>query len=210
MAEKTIEELKADPGTAKAEKILKKAGFSDAWWEGLLVHIAALPTVHARANVETIREVRKRRGELAIKMQELAAKLHEDPRTAEFFPHYGGAKQKEPVLRIGAPHDRALSIGGWLLAYAETLEGDSSTLSTRARFETRRGNSLKAFVIRGVFFWIDFYLESGRHADPQIIKAGQPRMVETALLASALLGKKVTQNDVTQARKEKRRKYELD
>ena len=210
MAEKTIEELKADPGTIKAEKFLKKAGFSDAWWEGFLVRIAALPTVHARANVETIRQVRKRRGELASKMQELAVKLHEDLDAAKFFPHYGGAKQNEPVLRIGAPHDRALSIGGWLLAYAETLEGDSSILSTSARFETRRGNNLKAFVIHGVFDWIDFYLESGRLADPKIIEAEQPRNVETALLTSAVLGKKVTQNDVTQARREKRRRYELD
>lgn len=205
---KTVEELKTDPRTAAAEKRLKKTGISDAWWEGLLVQITALPTLHAQAVLETEHEARKRRARLAVKMRKLAVELANDLNVAEFFPIYGGAERKDPHLRIGRPHDQALSLGEWLSECAGNLEDHSSFIGMNVRLESRRGNSLKTFVIRGVFHWIDFYLARGRELE--IVTAKQPRMIETALLATALLGKKVTENDVTQVRKEERRKNVLD
>ena len=205
---KTVAELQADPRTQEAEKWLKDTGITAAWWQGLLVRITALPRRHAEAVRETAPENRKRRAELANKMRKLAVELDNDLNVADFFPAYGGADRKEPVLRIGRPHDRALSIGQWLSEYAEHIEDPSSFIGAFGLLESRRPNTLKSFVIRDVFYLIEHYLAAGRALG--IVTAKQPRLIETALLASALLGKKVTENDATQARRKERRRNVRD
>ena len=151
---------------------------------------------------------RTRRAELVDKMRKHAVELDNDPNVSEFFPTYRGGDWRYPVLRIGRPHDQALSLGGLLSDCAEYLADDSSFVGTFGLLESRRPNTLKSFVIKGVFRWIDFYLAQGREL--KIVTAKQPRMVETALLAGAVLDIDVTENNVTQVRIEERRKYAHD
>ena len=201
---KTIEDLKADPRTKEVEIILKKAGITDAWWEGLLNRVAALPARHALITKETMVKARERRGKLAEKMRILAGKIADDPEAFEFYPKYGGAKGQQPTLRIGQPHEGALSIAGWLTAYAQHFEAGSGHDAIMGPLEKRLGARFEPFVIRGVFDSIDSYLAAGLSFG---IRTKLSRMNKvTALLAGALLGKKVKPNRVSALRQKERRR----
>lgn len=159
---------------------------------------------------ETVQDARERREQLASKMRVLASELENDPDTRNWIPSFQDSKIDNPyILVAAAPTDTTLTLGTWLSECADSLE----KLSVRRRnilppFETRRGNSVKTFVIRGVFYWIDFYLARGRNLE--IMSAMRPRNIDTADLAGAILREKVTGNDVTQVRKDERRKYTIE
>ena len=189
----TVEDLKADPRTIEAEARLKKAGMTDARWLGLLNLIVALPARHAQITLETKADARKRREELAKKMSILAKDIKGDWEASEIYPLYGGAKGLQPILRIGRPHEGALSLAGWLNECGDHLKSGSPNDDAFMPFENRHGTVLRAFVIRGVA--------------QELVTNNRAKNVEAALLASSVLNEKVSANDVCQARRQVRRRY---
>lgn len=204
MVVKTIKELKADPRTTEAEIRLKKAGFTNAWWNGLLDRVIALPARHTLITRETITEAAKRRGELAKKMRILAVEIANDLETCEFYPRYGGAKGLQPMLRIGQPHEGALSLAEWVTECAEHLEAGASHDPVTRPLDNRVGVEFEPFVIKGVFYLIDNYLKAGRRL--KIVTTTRAKNKETSLLAGALLRKEISPNTVSNYRRKERDK----
>lgn len=203
---RTLEELKADPRTIKAEARLRSIGITDAWWEGLLERISDLPRYHAMITRETAAEAIKRRSLLAKKMRNLGAELDNDSDVSNLIPMIGN----DSYFLWARRDQNLISLGGWLAECATSLEEMPSKKNIFPAVDTRRGNSLKAYVIRGVFQWIDLYLASGRGRELEIVTASHPSNVDTSLLASAVLNESISPNDVTQIRKHQRKKYYLD
>lgn len=199
---KTIEDLKADPRTEEVEIILKKAGITDVWWEGLLARVVALPARHALITKETMGEARERRRILAEKMHILACDIADDREAFEFFPMYGGAKGHQPILRIGQPHEGALSLAGLLTDCADHLEAGSGHDVVTRPLDNRLGVNFEQFVIRGVFYWVDHYLSAGLRL--KIVTKLPATTKVTSLLAGAFLGKAVSGNRVSNLRRNER------
>ena len=203
---KTIDDLRKDPEVIKAEKRLKKAGFSNAWCDGLLERILNLPYEFEIANRETRSEAASRRSKLVRKMKKLAGEMDEDIELKNFIPaNRGGKANKESFLLVATPGNGLLSIGGWVQECAEHLEELSASGKDKYKFSTRFGLSLKSFVVHGVYGLIDHYLVIGR--DLKKVKTKPAKNTCTALLAGALLDVKVTAQQVTKIRKNERRLY---
>ncbi len=200
----TIDDFRADPSTRQAEQRLKQIGFTDAWWNGLVERIVDLPRLHKMAVQETASEARRRRTELAAKMRGLGEDIDKDKDAARFIP----TTRNRAELLIAHPGDDVLSLGMWLQECADHLEELSNRRLLKPQPENRRGFSLKSFAIANIFALIEHYVECGHQLG---YKSNEhSRNTETALLASALLDEKVTPNDVTQLRKDVRRKYYVD
>lgn len=199
---KTVEELKADPRTTDAEIRLKKAGITDAWWEGLLVRVVALPARHALITRETMKEAQDRRRILAKKLHILAGDISSDNEASEYYPRYGGANGLQPILRIGQPHEGALSLAGWLIECAEHLETGTSHDAVSRPLDSRVGVAFEPFVIRGIFYWIEHYLSAGLAL--KIVTKLPPTTKVTSLLAGAFLDKDISGNHVTSLRRKER------
>ncbi len=202
----TIDDLRKDARVVEAEKLLKNAGFSDEWWEGLLERILNLPYQHERASRETRSEAATRRRKLAEKMKKLADEMDNDIELRNFFPAIRGSKSDKDCFLLNTwSGNGLLSLGEWVRECAELLEEMSLSGKDKYKFSTRFGLSLKSFVIRGVYGLIDHYLAIGH--DLKVVTTKRAKNKETALLASAILGKQVTAHQVTKIHEKVRRSY---
>ena len=204
-AKTTVEVFRQLPKVLDAETRLKKAGMTEAWWNGLLERIVALPQKYEAITQETRAEAGDRRAKLGNKMRALAEDLRQDPEAAYYYPDYSAGTAREPYLKLFQGHPQALSLSDWLDECAESLEAGSSFDEISRPLENRRGAKFEPYVIRGIYHWIDFYLRIGR--DVKLVSKERSHNIETALLASALLGEDIPSNRVTRLREDDRRKY---
>ena len=223
---KTIDDLRKDPEVIKAEKRLKKAGFSNAWCDGLLEQILNLPYQFEIANRETRSEAVSRRSKLARKMKKLAGEMDQDIDLKNFIPvTRGGRDNRQCFLLIASPENGLPSLGSWVQDCAEHLEElSASGKDNRTRkmkklvgeLSSRSGFSLKSFVVHGVYGWIDYYLVRGRELEKERLASGKDgrtrkmnpaKNICTASLAGAVLGIKVTAEQVSKIRENERRPY---
>ena len=223
-ATKTINDFRKNPDVIKAEIRLKKAGFSNAWCDGLLERILNLPYQFEIANRETRSEAVSRRSKLARKMKKLAGEMDQDIELKNFIPvTRGGRDNRQCFLLIASPENGLPSLGSWVQDCAEHLEElSASGKDNRTRkmkklvgeLSSRSGFSLKSFVVHGVYGWIDYYLViehleelSASGKDNRKVKAKPAKNICTASLAGAVLGIKVTPEQVSKIRENERRPY---
>jgi hypothetical protein len=179
---------------ARVIEALSRLRIDGAKARGLLSLVAALPRHHEYLMRETAPEAKTRRSALAADMRRTAAAVDADPDAKCFFPYYAGPDGTEPRVGDVGRHTRELSVADWLRDCAEHVE---QTRYGVAQLDSRRGHeNLKSYVARGV-----------SHHVRRVTGDRSPHNVETAMIASALLGETVTANHVTAARRRDRRRY---
>lgn len=206
----TLDGLRTDPRVAEAERRLKEAGISDAWWTGLVERIADIPRIHDKISRETTGEAADRRARLAERMRALARDLADDIDARLFVPMFVAGDPAKPELHTyGRPEAPILSLGDWLAECADVLESIDDKKKIRPPVEDRVGFSLRSFAILRISQLVEFYLEQGRTLG--IVEVKRAKRKEAALLAAALLDDDtITGNTVTQRLKGSRRKYYKD
>jgi len=189
----------ADPCADVVLESLRGRGMDDREIAIAFLHIARIPGRWEQER-EPEGQAAKRRTKLAEKLGKLAVEVENDPDLSGLFfgintISYGSADGASEGLT---------SLANCMREGMEELERQSPLIKAAANNKavdqksvSERTILLKKFAIRKIFALID---KSEQRA-PNI---------ETAALTSILLGGSVTANDVTQARKSERRKYDYD
>ena len=185
-----------DPRASEVLSSLRRRGMSDREIVIAFRLIARIPR-EWEIEKEPDGKAAKRRAALAEKLKKLASEVENDP-------DLSGLCFGINTISYGTPNDDReglTSLAEYIKKGAEELEllshhitASTETALNEPNADTERTFALKKFAIKEIF---------------ELIEKPEKRAPnkETAVLSSILLGEDVSANDVTQARKNERRRY---